>query len=135
MGKPIEHLQAALRAALATAPVGEHLTTIGKQLSYFFFLSYDAIVWVCPTNAAAFWSLANNDHQANAIKFVRLNPETSQKIQKKSFQFWFAGILFSIINGILKVCYPWLARPILNADIDCAIGKGGEAPADDSSLG
>jgi len=84
LGKPIEHLQAALRAALATAPVGEHLTTIGKQLSYFFFLSYDAIVW------------------ANAIKFVRLNPETSQKIQKKSFQFWFAGILFSIINGILK---------------------------------
>ncbi|KAF8740594.1 hypothetical protein AX14_007976 [Amanita brunnescens Koide BX004] len=84
LGKPIEHLQAALRAVLTTAPAGEHLTTIGRQISYFFFLSYDAIVW------------------ANAIKFITLKPETSQKISKKSFQFWFAGILFSIINGVLK---------------------------------
>ncbi|KAF8349952.1 peroxisomal biogenesis factor 11 [Amanita rubescens] len=84
LGKPIEHLQATLRAALATAPVGEQLTTIARQISYFFFLSYDAIVW------------------ANSIKFIALKPETSRKVQKTSFQFWFAGILFSIINSILK---------------------------------
>ncbi len=100
LGKPIEHLQAALRAALATAPVGEQLTTIARQISYFFFLSYDAIVWVRPSNAAAFRLLMRS--KANSIKFIALKPETSRKVQKTSFQFWFAGILFSIINSVLK---------------------------------
>ncbi|KIL70703.1 hypothetical protein M378DRAFT_194965 [Amanita muscaria Koide BX008] len=84
LGKPVEHLQAALRAALSNGPFGEQLTTIARQISYFGFLTYDAFVW------------------ANAVKFIRLSPETAQKIQKSSFQLWFAGILFSIINSTLK---------------------------------
>jgi hypothetical protein len=41
--------------------------------------------------------------QANTIKFVKLNPHVSQRVAKRSFQFWFAGIIFSLINGVLKV--------------------------------
>lgn len=49
LGKPLEHLQAALRATLAAGPVEETLTTIARQLGYFGYLTYDAIVWVCST--------------------------------------------------------------------------------------
>jgi hypothetical protein len=48
LGKPLEHLQAALRAALTTGPVEETLTTIARQVGYFGYLTYDAIVWVRP---------------------------------------------------------------------------------------
>jgi hypothetical protein len=46
LGKPIEHLQAALRASQTTGDVGEQITSIGKQLAYFGYLAYDAAVWV-----------------------------------------------------------------------------------------
>lgn len=29
-------------------------------------------------------------------------PSTAQKVNKRSAQFWFAGIVFSIVNGLLK---------------------------------
>jgi hypothetical protein len=41
--------------------------------------------------------------KANAIKFIALKPETSQKVQKISNRFWLAGILFSITHAVLKV--------------------------------
>lgn len=47
LGKPVEHLQAALRAAQTTGDVGEQLATIGRQIGYFGYLTYDAVVWVC----------------------------------------------------------------------------------------
>ncbi|KAF8203675.1 peroxisomal biogenesis factor 11 [Pholiota molesta] len=84
LGKPLEHLQAALRAALTTGPVEETLTTIARQVGYFGYLTYDAIVW------------------AYSIKFITLAPETAKKVTKRAFQFWFAGILFSLIHGVLK---------------------------------
>lgn len=46
LGKPVEHLQAALRAAQSPTELGEQLATIGRQLAYFGYLTYDAIVWV-----------------------------------------------------------------------------------------
>ena len=46
LGKPMEHLQAALRAIHTSADAGEQITTIGRQLGYFGYLTYDAIVWV-----------------------------------------------------------------------------------------
>ena len=46
LGKPMEHLQAALRAIHTSADAGEQITTIGRQLGYFGYLAYDAIVWV-----------------------------------------------------------------------------------------
>ena len=47
LGKPLEHLQAALRAAQSTGDLKEQLTTIARQLGYFGYLAYDAVVWVC----------------------------------------------------------------------------------------
>ncbi|KAF7784423.1 hypothetical protein Agabi119p4_588 [Agaricus bisporus var. burnettii] len=84
LGKPMEHLQAALRASLSPGPISETLTTVARQIAYFGYLTYDALVW------------------ANTIKFITLNPQVSQRVAKRSFQFWFAGIIFSLINGALK---------------------------------
>jgi hypothetical protein len=47
LGKPMEHLQAALKAASASGYPAEQLTTIGRQLGYFGYLTNDALVWVC----------------------------------------------------------------------------------------
>lgn len=41
----MEHLQAALRATFAAGPAEETITTIARQLGYFGYLTYDAIVW------------------------------------------------------------------------------------------
>jgi peroxin-11B len=84
LGKPLEHLQSALRAAQSTGDLKVQLTTIARQLAYFGYLTYDTVVW------------------ANAIKVIPLKPETSQKVQKISNRFWLAGILFSITNAVLK---------------------------------
>jgi len=84
LGKPFEHLQSALRAAQSTGDIKEQLMAIARQLGYFGYLAYDAVVW------------------ANAIKFITLKPATSQKVQKISNRFWLAGILFSITHAVLK---------------------------------
>ena len=44
--KPLEHFQAALRAAVSVDYPIEQFTTIGRQLGYFGYLSLDMIVWV-----------------------------------------------------------------------------------------
>jgi peroxin-11B len=49
LGKPVEHLQAALRANLSTGPVAESLATAARQVAYFGYLTYDALVWVSGT--------------------------------------------------------------------------------------
>jgi len=84
LGKPMEHLQAALRATLTSGPVIEQITTIARQIGYFGYLSYDVFAW------------------AHTIKFITLSPETAKKVSKQSFRFWFAGIVFSLVNGVLK---------------------------------
>jgi len=48
LGKPMEHLQVALRATQTLGDTSEQITTIGKQLGYFGYLAYDAVVWVSP---------------------------------------------------------------------------------------
>jgi hypothetical protein len=105
LGKPLEHLQAALRASQNTAFFGEQVTTIGRQLAYFGYLSYDTAIWVrVPTLLIHRWELtAGSMSQANAIKFIKLDSDTAAKINRTSNRFWFAGILFSIIHAVLKV--------------------------------
>lgn len=46
LGKPMEHLQAAMRAALSPGVPAEQITTIGRQLAYFGYLFHDTLVWV-----------------------------------------------------------------------------------------
>ena len=84
LAKPVEHLQAALRATQTTGPLGEQLTAIARQLAYFLYLSYDAIVW------------------ANAIKFITLSPERAGRVNKIANRFWLSGITLSIINAAFK---------------------------------
>jgi peroxin-11B len=84
LAKPVEHLQAALRASQATGPLGEQFTTVARQVAYFLYLTYDAIVW------------------ANAIKFITLSPERAQKANKTANRFWLSGITLSIINAAFK---------------------------------
>ncbi|KAG7450385.1 peroxisomal biogenesis factor 11 [Guyanagaster necrorhizus] len=85
LGKPMEHLQAALRAVLSSSSAPEQITTIARQIAYFGYLSLDALVW------------------ANSIKFVQFKSETAQKIQRLSNRFWFTGIVFGLLNGIIKM--------------------------------
>jgi len=84
IGKPMEHLQAALRAAQSTGPPAEQILTIARQLGYFAYLVYDALVW------------------AHAVKVIAFAPETAAKVNKRANQFWFFGILFSLLHGITK---------------------------------
>jgi peroxin-11B len=84
LGKPIEHLQAALRATLSSGPILETITTIARQVGYFGYLSTDAVIW------------------AHSIKFITLSPENAKKLAKISLRFWLAGILFSLVHGVSK---------------------------------
>ncbi|KAF9015287.1 peroxisomal biogenesis factor 11 [Cyathus striatus] len=84
LGKPLEHLQAALRASISPGPAAETITTVARQIGYFGYLTYDAVVW------------------ANSIKLINLTPKTAKRIGKTSFRFWFAGIVFSIVNSVLR---------------------------------
>lgn len=84
IGKPIEHLQAALKGVFAPAPPIEVIASVARQIAYFGYLTFDVAVW------------------ANSIKFVTLSPETAKRVGKTSFRFWLAGIAFSLLNSILK---------------------------------
>jgi len=84
LGKPMEHLQAALKATQLQAPTFEQLTAIGRQLGYAGYLTYDGLAW------------------ASSIKFLKFEAEKTQKWTKISFRFWLTGILFSITHGLFK---------------------------------
>jgi len=84
LGKPLEHLQAALKAFVTQGRPGEQLTTIARQLGYFGYLCYDALVW------------------ANTVKFITLTKENATKYTNRASRLWLLGILSSIINGMLK---------------------------------
>jgi hypothetical protein len=48
LGKPLEHLQAALKATQLQAPTAEQFTSVARQLGYAGYLTYDALLWVGP---------------------------------------------------------------------------------------
>ena len=101
LGKPVEHLQAALRAAQTTGEIKEQVTMIGRQLGYFGFLAYDALVW------------------ANAVRFITLKPDTAKAVNKTSNRFWLAGITFSLLHCTFKVrvCRPaFVPKPHASTD-------------------
>ncbi|KAJ7727848.1 peroxisomal biogenesis factor 11 [Mycena maculata] len=84
LGKPMEHLQAALRAAMVSAPPAEQITTIARQIAYFLYLSFDTFSW------------------AQAIKFANFHPDTAAKIGRIANRSWLAGILLSIAHAAIK---------------------------------
>jgi peroxin-11B len=84
LGKPIENLQAAFRATQTAGPLGEQLTAVARQVAYFLYLTYDAIVW------------------ANTINFITLSPDRARKANKTANRYWLSGITLSIINAAFK---------------------------------
>ena len=103
LGKPVEHLQAALRAYQTKGIAAEQITTIGRQLAYFGYLSYDTFVWVRSQSRLYYnrypYVVA---FQANAVKFFNLAPSTADRVSRISNRFWLSGILLSITHGLLK---------------------------------
>jgi len=47
LGKPMECLQAALKASFSLGPTAEIITMVVRQIGYFTYLTYDAFIWVC----------------------------------------------------------------------------------------
>jgi peroxin-11B len=119
----LEHLQAALRAAQSVGDLKEQLTTIARQLGYFGYLAYDTVAWVSARRLRT-TNTINVFPQANAIKFLALKPETSQKVQKISNRFWLAGILFSLTHGILKVSFQHVLHMICPRGINSSLWPG-----------
>ncbi|KAF7303331.1 Lipoyl synthase, mitochondrial [Mycena kentingensis (nom. inval.)] len=74
----------ALKGHLGTARKPEQLTTIGRQLAYFLYLSLDAVTW------------------AHSIKFTTLQTETAAKVARIANRAWLAGILLSIANAAIR---------------------------------
>lgn len=105
LGKPLEHLQAALRATTSGSPMGEQITAISRQLGYAGYLTYDMLIWV------SFWEFSQLyilidvfDFQANSVKFITLTKETKEKFGKISNRLWLAGIILNLTHALLKVC-------------------------------
>ncbi|KAF7339362.1 Peroxisomal biogenesis factor [Mycena sanguinolenta] len=99
LGKPMEHLQAALRATLASGtPALEQIITIARQLAYFGYLSLDMLSW------------------AHSIKFANFHPDTAAKIARVANRSWLAGILLNIIHAAVKTARLRREAKLLHAE-------------------
>jgi len=83
IGKPMEHLQAALKAIDVSDPI-VRVTAIGRQLGYALYLVHDTLAWT------------------NGAKVYTFEKPTMERINKNAARFWFTGILFSIISSLYK---------------------------------
>jgi peroxin-11B len=95
LGKPLEHLQAALKASQSanlSQRSLERFTAVARQLSYAGYLALDGVVW------------------AQSIKFIHLHADKADKALKASLRFWFVGILCGLGNGLLKVGISYLCN-------------------------
>ncbi|KAF9098800.1 Peroxisomal membrane protein PMP27 [Mortierella sp. GBA35] len=79
--KPVEHLEAAV---IATGVADEFIRfcSVGKQLAYAGYLSYDALIFLDGAGAYKFKNIKRYTELAN--------------------KFWLAGIVFSFISGLYK---------------------------------
>ena len=140
LGKPMEHLQAALRASASDTSSVETLLFIARHIGYFAFLSYDTIAWVCHficnSQLTRFCILL----QAHAVRFINLSKETAQRVLRRSSQFWFASILFSLAHGSLKesqVVFSYHGAVSLTFEwhLVCATGKRIQVASGKQNLG
>ncbi|KAJ6519952.1 peroxisomal biogenesis factor [Mycena sanguinolenta] len=84
LGKPVEHLQYALRASLAPGSAIEKITAISRHVAYVLFMSVDNILW------------------ARALSLMSVRQETYVKLGKLALRSWLAAILLSIANAVFK---------------------------------
>lgn len=83
IGKPVEHLQAALKTLDVSDPF-LRLTALGRQLGYAAYLFNDMLVWL---------------HTARVRPFAG---PTIHKINQRAARFWFWGIACSLAGGAYK---------------------------------
>lgn len=83
IGKPLEHLQAAIKTLDVSDPFLK-LTAAGRQLGYAAYLFNDMLVWL---------------HTARVRPFTG---PTIAKINQRAARFWFWGIVFSLASGTYK---------------------------------
>ncbi|KAF8926255.1 peroxisomal biogenesis factor 11 [Dissophora ornata] len=81
IGKPIEHIESAV-AATALKDELIRLFSVGKQLAYAGYLTYDALIFLDGAGAHKFQNIKRYNELAN--------------------KFWLTGIVFSIISGLYK---------------------------------
>ncbi|KAI5475217.1 peroxisomal biogenesis factor 11 [Pseudohyphozyma bogoriensis] len=84
IGKPLEHAQAAVKALDVSDPF-LRITAFGRQIGYAGYLVNDMIVW------------------AHTAKVNPLSPTTAAKVNRRAAQFWFSGILFSLLSSVYKL--------------------------------
>lgn len=86
LGKPVEHLQAALKAlgTSRSAPLLSYLA-LARQLSYAGYLSFDVLVWT-----------------QNA-KITQFSPQTAKRNVDTSYRFWASGLIFGLLAGLVKM--------------------------------
>ncbi|KAG0140751.1 hypothetical protein CROQUDRAFT_664753 [Cronartium quercuum f. sp. fusiforme G11] len=84
IGKPLEHLQAALKATKESSDPALAALAIGRQLAYAAYLVDDMLIW------------------ADKIKFIFLEKSTLAHINKRAAQFWMAGIIMNLIASVYK---------------------------------
>lgn len=79
LGKPVENLQAALKAALVSGPAGEQITAIAKQIAYFAFLTCDGLTWVrAPSKALTTLTFSSEQRYRFLLLFVGDDCQTHQ---------------------------------------------------------
>lgn len=106
IGKPLEHLQAAVKGLDLSDPVLK-LTTVGRQLGYAGYLFNDTLVWVRtvaqPPPSSPQPRLTRVRAQAHSAKVRPFAPATYKTIQHRAARLWFTGIAFSIVSSLYKL--------------------------------
>ncbi|SGY78758.1 BQ5605_C008g04940 [Microbotryum silenes-dioicae] len=84
IGKPFEHLQAAVKSLDVQDPVLK-FTALGRQLGYAGYLWNDMLVW------------------AHSSKVRPLSPADAKIVSQRAAKLWFTGISFSLISSIYRL--------------------------------
>ncbi|GAA6042555.1 hypothetical protein JCM8097_004664 [Rhodosporidiobolus ruineniae] len=84
IGKPVEHLQAAVKGVDIPNPVLKY-TAIGRQLGYAGYLFNDMLIWL------------------HTAKVIPLTPVRANTISQRAAKLWFTGIAFSIVSSVYRL--------------------------------
>ncbi|GAA5822129.1 hypothetical protein JCM11251_004866 [Rhodosporidiobolus azoricus] len=84
IGKPLEHLQAAVKGLDISDPVLK-ITAVGRQLGYAGYLFNDMLIWL---------------HTAKVRPFTA---PTAQTLSQRAARLWFSGIAFSLVSSVYRL--------------------------------
>ena len=108
LGKPMEHLQAAVKAMAVADPVLK-ITAIARQLGYALYLANDHLVWVI-TLAQLSSTRRLKHHRSSTRPRSRYLPRTvlpgSTTTQPVSGQWELSSLLASLSSALFLTCAP-----------------------------